>query len=171
MKKNVIQVITCLTVILCSIMAHAALPEANPPDFRGIRWGTNINSLSGFTLVHNWGISKVYERAGDRLSLGNVPLEIVLYEFYMDQFFSASLAGTRQPEEVERLLRVTYGEPYVNFTQSQLVHIWSLENVRISYSRDFSDGFYSILINYMPIARIYNEQIEQAEREGILRDL
>ena len=54
---------------------------------KAIEWGTNIRDLPDMVLTGAIGGGKrVYMRKGEKLKLGNVDLEAVLYGFYKDKF-------------------------------------------------------------------------------------
>ena len=117
MKKNVIRIIFCLTIILCSITAYAAPRETYPRDFRGIKWGSHFIDNPGFR-EHSGSsyldILRGYTRQNDRPFVGDVPLKHPpLYVFYRNQFLQV-LMDVESGIPAERVLKVlesTFGKP------------------------------------------------------------
>ncbi|UCF57590.1 MAG: hypothetical protein JSW15_03745 [Deltaproteobacteria bacterium] len=54
---------------------------------KAIKWGTNIRDLPDMVLMGAIGGGKrVYTRRGEKMKIGDVDLEVVLYGFYKDRF-------------------------------------------------------------------------------------
>lgn len=66
----------------------------NEPDgFRGLSWGTEISSLSGFTKVGvdpGYGGIDLYVRGGDELVIGAAKLDKIIYGFWRGKFCNAT---------------------------------------------------------------------------------
>jgi len=80
--------------------------------FRGIKWGTNIATVSGMKLVKTTGDCKFYDREGDKLAIGVAKLSILRYGFYKKRFFSVTMSVTGDADWIGLLHAVsaTYGK-------------------------------------------------------------
>jgi LysM repeat protein len=93
--------------------ALAADPARKPDQFRGIRWGAEVSSLSGLTLVDRDGDIIHYDRPGETKDLGGIPLRHVTYSFYKGQFYHADIGyeGENSFAAIQRSLEEKYGPP------------------------------------------------------------
>lgn len=58
----------------------------NEPDaFRGIKWGTNINTMNDMRFLKTFDEDKLYSRENDKMSIRGVPFKNILYMFWKDQ--------------------------------------------------------------------------------------
>ncbi|HRY29086.1 MAG TPA: hypothetical protein P5079_03510 [Elusimicrobiota bacterium] len=63
--------------------------------FRGIAWGTSLQSISGLTEIKSGSSDvKEYTRNADEMQLGGAKLDRIIYRFWNDQFFEVSLQTT-----------------------------------------------------------------------------
>lgn len=65
-------------------------PNSEPDGFRGIKWGTDIKTLSDMEYIEiqpMYGGIKVYKRKNDILKIGDAELEEIKYCFWRDKFF------------------------------------------------------------------------------------
>ena len=75
-----------LTLLGCSS------PAASEPDgFRGIKWGTNIDTLSGFNQIAKEGNLTFFEKTDDQLQIDDVKLDQVIYGFHKGRFYTAMI--------------------------------------------------------------------------------
>ena len=100
--------------IATTFLALNALAFQNEPDgFRGIRWGTPVSTLPDeFQRLDNENTpQKRYARKGDRQSIGNADLDVLIYTFYNDQFFSvfASASGPVNARALRDALESQFG--------------------------------------------------------------
>lgn len=78
---------------------------ATTDAFRGIKYGSAVSSLTGMKLDMDQGPIKLYTRKGEKLFLGPVKLEAVVYHFFNDKFYGVSL-HTDNLASTQLLLRV-----------------------------------------------------------------
>ncbi len=93
MKKKIwLAGLMILTVGLWSNFCFAAYKTGSEPDgFRGIKWGTDISTLSGMRYLGtdpSWGGIKGYTRKNEALHLGSAKLKRIEYNFWRGKFFS-----------------------------------------------------------------------------------
>lgn len=63
--------------------------QGEPDGFRGIPWGTPVESVQGFILAGRTGDRQevtLYRREGDDLTFGRAQLKSILYEFTEGRF-------------------------------------------------------------------------------------
>ena len=97
MKKRSL-ILSLVVLVTGSIMCGGtpALAETfkNEPDgFGGIKWGTDISTLSGMKCAINPLDSNINScrKKKDKLQIGGAKLSIISYEFYKDKFSSVTI--------------------------------------------------------------------------------
>ena len=131
MKKVTLSTLV-LTILLMSGFAFAQTfnPGREPDGFRGIRWGTDISTLSGMehyrtseiggTLpVDLWDLDRgaliekidleIYLKTGDELRIGGAELEKIEYGFWRGKFCEITVT-TRGPENWVSLREAVFEE-------------------------------------------------------------
>ena len=96
MKRMLIVVLSCL---LISSFAFAEWgigekPGTEPDGFRGIKWGTSIDSLAGMKYYRtdpSYGGTQVYTKKNEDLKIGAANLEEVEYSFWQGRFCSGRI--------------------------------------------------------------------------------
>ena len=82
--------LTILVIGLCGNLNSAEFKPGSEPDgFRGIKWGTDISTLSD--MEYSWtdpscGGTKAYHRKSDDLHLGAAKLKEICYYFWREKF-------------------------------------------------------------------------------------
>ena len=70
------------------IPSIAFTSQNEPNNFRGIKWGTNINELPGMKSIETIGNLKMCEKKDDKMKIGDADLDIIRYHFYKDRFYA-----------------------------------------------------------------------------------
>ncbi|NIW95968.1 MAG: hypothetical protein GWN20_24740, partial [Phycisphaerae bacterium] len=89
----------------------------DPVDFRGIKWGTNIDTLSGFTHIgtekssNGSGDLDEYRRDDDVLSIGNANVEKIIYQFWQGKFYGVKIIY-KDWDPIFRELIAKFGRSY-----------------------------------------------------------
>ena len=73
-------------VLLIPSMVFAFQNE--PDNFRGIKWGTNINELLDMKSTETIGDLTMCEKKDDKMKIGDADLDIIRYLFYKDRFYA-----------------------------------------------------------------------------------
>ncbi|MGB2997785.1 MAG: hypothetical protein WBC59_04015 [Phycisphaerae bacterium] len=97
--------------------------------FRGIRWGTELKTLNGMTIVEEDGKLKYCTREGEKLSIGKAQLESIYYMFYTDLQNIDRLIGVgvetvpnrSDSEALKRTVVERFGE---GAQQNEFVEVW-----------------------------------------------
>lgn len=114
MHTRLLAVLLALIALVASLTAaQAADPLKKPEEFRGIRWEAPVTSIPGMTAVDRDGDIVHYDRAGEKLDLGGIPLRHVTYSFYKGKFYHADIGYEEAGafEALERSLEEKYGPP------------------------------------------------------------
>lgn len=102
MQAKLIPFILALVVaVLCPVHATAADEFAGAPDlagFRGMNWGANVSEFPGLVLLSDDPFVQRYHKKNDRLRIGGIELESVIYNFYKGRFMGVSIE-TRGADE------------------------------------------------------------------------
>ncbi len=90
-KVKLLTVIVSLLLVSNFAMAEGFKPGSEPDGFRGIRWGTDIRTLSGMKRlrIRRSGLFQeiyTYTRKGDKLVIGSAKIETIKYDFWRGKF-------------------------------------------------------------------------------------
>ena len=122
----------CLaTVLVCTFFGCCSPAASQPDDFRGIKWGAEVSSVSGLNQIADEGNLALYEKSGDLLQMDEVRLEQVVYGFYKNRFYMGMVyfpaAGFKR---IEEMLTRQLGQPAKpDNTPSKL--IWDGDSVSV----------------------------------------
>ncbi len=113
MRRFCIAISVAACCVALAGFALAADPEKKPDGFRGIAWGTEVSGLKDMVLVEKDGDFADYDRKGDKLDLGGMPVAVVTYGFYKGQFYHAAIGyeGATGFDAVQEHLVAKYGRP------------------------------------------------------------
>lgn len=133
----------CILISISSFMATAGFADDTDPDgFRGIRWGASINDIPGMMPCRPcklwrqelgrqglWGNGpnfpqeiKTYLRIGDRMTIGQIPLNRIEYVFWRGRFIGVA---------------ILYNESYDDYMGSYLNKV---------FGNRFNDTFYKTCV-------------------------
>lgn len=153
------------TIILIAgvFLLNAAFGYDNEPDgFRGIKWGTKIDTLKGMMIVRDEPAingTDVYVRANEEMKMEGAELETVEYYFWMGRFAGAVLSFSNENfEAIRKAAFSKYGDgtqPY----DTQERYWWRGPKSNIMLDLD-ADAFNGSLVGYFIIGstKITKEQ-------------
>jgi hypothetical protein len=141
---------------MCAVFIGALLgcgsPAAGDPDnFRGIKWGAEASSVSGFSQIANEGDLIFYEKGGDRLQLEEVKLDQVIYGFYKGRFYMGMIYFPATSfSRVQEIMTRQFGQPAKpDNTPSKL--LWDGPEVSVLLALGDSSDVARIVYMYKPI--------------------
>jgi len=120
------KIIPTLTLLAVLLPFHCFAFRNEPDSFRGIKFGTTIDSLPLMTKIRTSQHFSVYRRKGDRMKLFEIKLEDIRYMFLAKKLFGVSC--------------VFRGLPNFNYIKERLIQIHGegLDRSRISkYAKDY----------------------------------
>lgn len=103
-----------LLLVLGGLRPALAADALKKPDgFRDIRWGAPASGIQGLNAVDRDGDIIHYDRSGDKMDLGGIPLRHITYSFYKGQFYHAEISYEESGAfaALERSLEEKYGPP------------------------------------------------------------
>jgi hypothetical protein len=168
-KRPPLKLAAVLTAIALSVIVYAVMPgsESEPGGFRGIEWGADLGKLSGMSIFAEDGDLKFYVRSDDRMKLGDVPLEKLIYGFYKGRFYNVMMYVSSQASfaRVQEVLSRQYGAPYQP-TQSEKKYFWDDGNVSVlsTYDDDSNTGRISYI--FKPIDSEMSESAPPQTKES-----
>jgi hypothetical protein len=126
--------------------------EREPANFRGIKWGTELGSLSDMEIVNESESEKMAVRKNEKMTIGKATVGLIRYFFYKGKFYSVYISFTDR-ENFTRLkqgLSVLHGQP----EESRMVntYYWFGKDVDISFRYNEMLGIGSIMYSYLPIS-------------------
>jgi hypothetical protein len=103
-------------VILALVISSGSVLADDLDGFRGIKWGADFSTVKNEmvqiktdTLLPK--LTKMYERRGDTLELGNVRLDHIIYVFWNNKFLSAFITYNDSFHTLKSILSERLGEP------------------------------------------------------------
>lgn len=142
----------CLaSVLVCTFFGCGSPAASQPDDFRGILWAAEASSVSGLSQIAGEGNLALYEKSDDRLQMGEVRLEQVIYGFYKGRFYMGMVyfpaVGFKR---IEEMLTRQLGQPAKpDNTPSRL--IWDGDNVSVLLTLGDSSDQGRLVYIYKPI--------------------
>jgi hypothetical protein len=140
-----------LAVLVFTVFGCGSPAAGEPDNFRGVKWGNNSSSLSGFSQIAQEGELTFFEKNSDPLQMEDVRLDQIIYGFYKGRFYTAMVyfpsAGFAGMEKVMTRQLGTPSQP--DKTPSKL--IWDSPNVSVLLTSDDNDGSARLLYLYKPI--------------------
>lgn len=141
----------CMLVVLAGALFGCGSPAASDPDnFRGVKWGTEVSSVSALSQIASDGELIFYEKGNDRLQLEEVRLDQVVYGFYKGRFYMGMIyfqaAGFSRVQEI---MTRQFGQPAKpDNTPSKL--LWDGADVSVLLASGDSDVARIVYV-YKPI--------------------
>jgi hypothetical protein len=155
MKKFGILLLSTLLFFQFSI---AQKKEQEVPGFRGIKWGTHVDSVykngEKVELVQVKGkdkpdIPNAYEIKNDDMMIGAAELNKIRYYFNNeDRFYKIRLTGDKDYlEDMGFILKHKFGEPLkVEKTGEVRTQVWSVDNVEFTLVNPYQSGDFTLVI-------------------------
>ena len=142
----------CLaSVLVCTFFGCGSPAASQPDDFRGIRWAAQASSVSGLNQIAGEGNLALYEKSDDRLQMGEVRLDQVIYGFYKGRFYMGMVYFPAFGfKRIEEMLTRQLGQPArPDNTPSRL--IWDGDNVSVLLTLGDSSDQGRLVYIYKPI--------------------
>jgi hypothetical protein len=126
--------------------------QNEPGDCRGIKWGADYYELKGFTKVSTQKPFDYYTKREEEMTIGDAPLEMVVYIFYEKKLCGAVLNFKSSPnfQEIKTTLFDRYGKGYqANRYDEKYQWVGTNVNVTLEYDDITEKG--KVVYYYMPI--------------------
>lgn len=157
---------TCLEGLILIIVLALAQPTSafqnEPNDCRGIEWGTKYDELKGFTKVSTGNRLDYFTKKDDEMSIGDAPLEKVVYVFYHKKFCGAVL--NFKSSQNFQIIKTTLFDWYGKGGQSKRDedrYSWSGTDVAITLEYDDVNQKGKLIYYYISI---YGEKKDQRRK-------
>ena len=142
-----------LMLILVLVLAQPARALQNEPnDCRGIEWGAEYDELEGFTKVTTESRLDYYTKEDEEMTIGDAPLNKVVYVFYHKKFCGAVLNFESSPNF--QIVKTTLFDWYGEGDQSKINedrYRWSGTDIIITLEYDDVTQKGKVTYYYMPI--------------------
>ncbi|MBE3099009.1 MAG: hypothetical protein IMZ44_17990 [Planctomycetes bacterium] len=105
-------VVDANTIILRNVNVKTTVDSDIWTGVRGLKWGTNIADATGMVLIEENGNCKLYQRTGDKLTIGEAKLKKAVYGFYKGRFYSVNIdvEGSSNWTALKEATFAVYGE-------------------------------------------------------------
>lgn len=147
-KENLLADLIIVGLLSLALASNCASAMQNEPgEFRGIKWGSSVQGITGMRFLAEDGDLKFYERAGDPMQFEEVNIDRIVYGFHKDRFYNVMAYYSSVPNflTLKDMLSRKYGEPY-RPEESANKYFWNGENVDILLI--FDDGRNSGRVTY-----------------------
>jgi len=114
-RPKLLTFLFCIFLVGCASTQHSK-PRSEIDGFRGIKWGTEVETLEGMEKLGRDKSSNPdivwYARKGEKLTFGNVKVENIFYSFWMGSFESVwiDFKGDENFEVLKRELFERFGK-------------------------------------------------------------
>lgn len=142
----------CLaSVFVCTFFGCGSPAASEPEEFRGVRWEAEATTVSGLNQIAGEGNLALYEKSDDRLQMGEVRLDQVIYGFYKGRFYMGMVYFPAVSfKRIEEMLTRQLGQPAKpDNTASRL--IWNGDSVSVLLSVGDSSDQGRLVYIYNPI--------------------
>ncbi len=147
------------------------MDESKEPDgFRGIKWGTDISTLSGMNRCPEDSPEPhmaFYTREGDELQIGGAKLSIIAYGFYKHKFLVATLF-TDNPIDFYALKDIVFEKfgsgDQPNKHKEEWLWLGKIAGIHLKYDKSSQEG--SLWICSEKIRLQEKEDKKQKAKEG-----
>ena len=155
-----------LILVLVFLCAQPTVALQNEPnDCRGIEWGAEYDGLEGLSKVTTESRLGYYMKKDEEMTMGDVPLERVVYVFYHKKFCGAVLNFKSSPNF--QIVKTTLFDWYGEGDQSKINETryrWSGTDVTITLEYDDITQKGKITYYYMPIHEKKQKADQRRER-------
>lgn len=165
MKKMFL--LCCVFVFVLAGCGFAAVsefdPSKEPKDFRGIKWGQNIDTIKDKQDYEQRGKVQVFSRKNDRMRIGPVTLSVIWYSSVDKKLtIVAMVAEGKDASNLFDEAVTLYGPPSRGKNDKNgSVHLWEFPSVQIVYMYDISKRESSLTFTYKPLKKRYDEEMEK----------
>lgn len=83
--------LSLLLIILAFIYLNPSNAQKEESGFRGMQWGTSIQQTQNMTLLAEERDTKFYVRDGEPLQMEDAAIQEIIYGFYKDRFYNATV--------------------------------------------------------------------------------
>jgi hypothetical protein len=164
---------------LLLFLAGISTAHADPDQvvFRGIKWGADCSKVRGFQPVKNSeGTEQLFERDGDKMKLGSMPLTSIRYLCISDKFVEVQLiyGGTlRQQVDFETSLDEVWGTAIIELVGKKgkwpgNPKVWGGREGRLCYTLESTDPACPAVLATIepPLLTIVNMRLKQQMTVG-----
>lgn len=111
-----------LVTVLIGVLVSAPFAQAEPNSssnkwagFRGLKWGSSINTATKMVLEKDGGDTKIYVREGDALKIGGATLTSIYYEYYKGRLAAVLVCaeGRENWEPLKDAVFANWGEGFL----------------------------------------------------------
>ena len=161
-KKQALQIFAILSLgILVFALASIGIAFQNEPEgFRGLKWG----DPPGEDMTYVGPVTKleVYRNSLEKMQIGEVPLNDVLYCFYENRFGVVNLSFSEEKnyDTLKVILKVRYGEP-TDERFNKCIWFGRKSAIHLSYALRTEKG--SFTLSSVPI---FTERMKAAKEEA-----
>lgn len=138
-------------IAVCTFFGCGSSAGREPDGFRGVKWESQVSSVSGLNQIGKEGDLVFYEKSGDKLQVEEIRLDQVIYGFYKGRFYIGMVyfpaSGFKRMQEI---LAHQLGQPAKpDNTPSKL--IWDSPNVSVLLNLGDSSDSARLVYMYKPI--------------------
>lgn len=142
-------------------------------NFRGIKWGSNIDQLKGFVLIGSPYLSPPennivdYCKYGEITKINNIDVDAIIYSFYKDRFYSVKITykGHNKYRLLHKALVEKYGKRFMKEDRPFPSYILKYKNIEVLIEYQEKNKIGYIFYTYLPIRKEIEEDMHKREME------
>jgi len=141
-----------LAALVFILLGCGRSPAAGEQDnFRGIKWGAEFSSLSGFNQIAHDGDLTFFEKQGETLQMESIKLDQIIYGFHKGRFYTAMVYFPASAfPRMKEILTGQMGEPtQPDKTPSKLA--WDGPNVTVLLTTGGNADLARLAYVYKPV--------------------
>ena len=163
-------------VIIMLFIHTVALADNLQDGYSGIKWGTDIASLTDFQKVGSKDKVDYYIKPGVVHTFDNIDIPLVTYGFYEGRFFSvfAHIDTMEVFAQMKYYIQERYGIPVIKYTSETgepSTYRWKKEKLKIKLKVQKYTGKMKLAIYYTPISKMINEPQQDKYNEAGIKFL
>jgi hypothetical protein len=140
--------------------------------FSGIKWGTDISVLKGFTKMGDNDKVSYYLNPNEMHSIKDIDVPRVIYGFYNGKFFVvlAVIDKFEVYSQLKSRLTAKFGNPQMTLTarQEQTIYRWKHNDIKIKLKLRGIDDKMKLAFYYIPLsAKIDENRVEEATERSL----
>lgn len=158
---------TYLILLILLLLAPQFIHSAGLQEgFSGIKWGTDIYSLTNFKKIGSSGRVSYHLDPEKIHTIYNIDVPHVVYGFYNDQLFAvfAVIDKFEVYSKLKSELMTKFGNPETTLTAryEETIYKWKDKNIKIKLKHRGSDDKMKLAFYYTPLSNEVNEsQVEE----------
>lgn len=151
-----------VTLLICVSGIHAADLK---DEIFGLKWGTHLSGLNGFSKIWSRGNVDFYRKPGEVRTINDVEVNDIIYGFTDGQFFAVyiKIDSIDVFEDFRRYMKSKYGIPQktMDVKNDLTVYRWKNNDVKTKLKIYEKINTMKLAFYYTPLSDKVNEELQE----------